>query len=102
MDKALYSSGKNKTQQEESRKLLTEIGVREVGEVEEVEAILAQRYKLAGFRPNIQELERFVTLVEKDPAKSNLFAEYFIFERVDKKWGNRVRLILILRYWIRD
>src|SRR5207244_1336321 len=44
VDAAVYTSGKSKLQQENARKFLAEIGVREVGEAEQVEAILKQRY----------------------------------------------------------
>ena len=42
--KAIYSSGKNKEQQDKAQRFLKEIGVREVGEAEQIEAILKQRY----------------------------------------------------------
>ena len=41
---ATYASGSNKRQQEKARKFLEDIGVREVGEAEQIEAILRQRY----------------------------------------------------------
>lgn len=42
--KAVYTSGKSKTEKDNARRLLDEIGVREVGEAEHVEAILKERY----------------------------------------------------------
>jgi hypothetical protein len=40
VDAGVYTSGKSKSQQENARKFLDAIGVREVGETEQVEAIL--------------------------------------------------------------
>ena len=42
--KAIYSSGKNKVHREKAQIFLKTIGVREVGEAEEIEAILKRRY----------------------------------------------------------
>ena len=43
--KGVYSSGKNKDQQEEARKFLEEIGVREVGEKERIDLLLETFYQ---------------------------------------------------------
>ena len=87
VDRGVYTSGKSKTQQQNARAFLQEIGVREVGEAEQVEAILAKRYTNTDFKPLKQDLKRFIALVEKDSSKASLFANYFIFELKDAKWG---------------
>lgn len=87
VDKGIYSSGKSKTAQEEARKFLEDIGVREVGEAEQVQAILDQRYKSDGFQPDMKDLERFVALVEKEGQRASIFAKYYIFKRADGMWG---------------
>ena len=88
VDTCAYTSGKNKIQQESAKKLLDEIGVREVGEAEQVDAILKQRYVITGhFKPNQEDLKHFISLFEKEPDKAKLFSDYFIFERKDGKWG---------------
>ena len=84
--KGVYSSGKSKVQQEAARKLLEKIGVDEVGEAEQVEVILKQRYKVAPITPDINHINRFITLVEKEPEKKELFANYYIFKRKNGKW----------------
>ena len=71
--RAVYASGRSRAQQENAKKLLEEIGVREVGEAEQVEAILKQRYTKTEFKPRKQDLKRFVTLVEKESTKAELF-----------------------------
>lgn len=94
VDRAVYSSGKSKPQQERARKFLESIGVREVGEVEQIEAILTQRYTRENFKPAKQDLERFIRLVEKEPQRAVRFANYFIFEGGDGKWRQPARVYL--------
>ena len=85
--KAVYTSGKSTTQQEEAKELLESIGVREVGENEQVEAILKEHYGKTNFTPKIEDLSRWVALVEKDSESAKLFKGYFILQRDDEKWG---------------
>lgn len=95
---AVYSSGRNKGQQEEARKFLEEIGVREVGEAEEIHAILKQRYTDVACRPELKDIKRFIALLEKDPSQAKLFGGYFIFERTDGKWGKPEQVFLDAPY----
>ena len=98
VSKSIYSSGKSKTQQENARKFLEEIGVREVGEAEQVEAILKQRYtydaKIPDKKTYRKDLNRFIALVEKEQPHAELFADYYIFELVDGKWDKPSRVYL--------
>ena len=87
VDRAVYTSGKSKTQQQNARSFLEEVGIREVGESEQVEALLEQRCTNTAFKPLKQDLKRFIALVDKDPSKASLFTNYFIFELKDGKWG---------------
>ena len=87
VDFNVYSSGKSKTQSSDARRLLVELGVSEVGEAEQVHAILKKRYNSEDFTPEIRDIERFVALVENEPGQAKLFAEYYIFKRSDDKWG---------------
>ncbi|WP_417519107.1 sacsin N-terminal ATP-binding-like domain-containing protein [Marinobacter sp.] len=86
-----YTSGKNKKEQESARQLLEAIGVREVGEAEQVRVILEQRYSEEADLPDPltheADLKRFVALVEEEPSCAELFKDYWIFERKDGKWG---------------
>jgi hypothetical protein len=91
---AVYSSGHNKTQQEAAKKFLEDIGVREVGEVEHVQAILEQRYTETAFNPQLEDLNRFIGLVEKEPIQSKLFAQYYIFEGTDGEWATPSQIFL--------
>jgi hypothetical protein len=95
VDATTYTSGKSKLQQENARKFLEEIGVRQVGEPEQVEAILKQRYRSGpNLKPRKQDLRRFIGLFEKDAGQARLFAEYFIFEGGDGQWHNPARIFL--------
>ncbi len=89
--KGVYSSGKNKDQKEKARKFLEKIGVDDVGEVHQVEAILKQRYVKGTINLRKQhhekDLKRFITLIEDKPSQANLFKDYFIFELDNEHWG---------------
>ena len=82
--KAIYTSGTSKKQQDKARKFLEDIGVREVGEAEQVEAILKQRYvedrTEQRERNHGRDMRRFIELVEKDSSKAELFKDYCIFK----------------------
>jgi hypothetical protein len=87
---AVYSSGQSKHQQEAARKFLVALGVREVGESEQVQAILQRRYENNSKRPDekthLEDLKRFIALVEKEPSTSRLFAGSYIFKCSADKW----------------
>jgi len=88
--KSVYTSGTTKVQHEAVRKLLEKIGVREVGEAEQVEMILNKRYKDGSSNPNnpdINDLKRFISLVEKEQQQNELFFDYYIFKCKNGKWG---------------
>lgn len=88
VDSGVYTSSRNSLQQEYAKKFLEHIGVRDVGEAEQVEAILRKRYTGEGFHPDIRDLGRFVSIVEKEPRKASMFADFYIFERTDGKYGS--------------
>ena len=86
--KDLYSSGKDKNQQDKVRKFLEKVGVREVGEKERIEAILRDRYYLwERSARKIQDIKRFIDFVEQYPGQANMFKNYSIFKLTDGKWG---------------
>ena len=86
-----YSSGRSKAQQEEAQKLLAGIGVREVRELDQVQAILKQRYTLEAAVPSekeyLRDLKRFIALTAKEPESAKLFADFYIFERAREDWS---------------
>lgn len=85
--KGVYSSGKSNTQQEEAKDFLESIGVRAVGEAEQVEAELKDRYGKTPHQPKIEDLPRWVALVEKDADRAKIFQNYHILQRDDGQWG---------------
>lgn len=90
VDKAVYTSGTSKTQQEAAKKFLLEIGVREIGEAEEIELILKSRYTADADLPDddtyLEDLKRFIAFAEKRPDEANLFKEFYIFHAEDDNW----------------
>jgi hypothetical protein len=90
VDSLVYSSGKSKPQQEKAKKFLSDLGVRELGEAEEVELILRGRYTKEAAIPDdktyLRDLKRFVALVKQQPDKAKLFASYYIFLGDDDQW----------------
>lgn len=87
VDKAVYSSGRSKTQQDNSRKFLEIVGVTEISEADLVKVLLEKRYKSDKFSPKISDIKRFVSLVESSPIKATIFSKFYIFKLDDGKWG---------------
>ena len=85
-----YTSGKGKAARRSAKKFLEAIGVREVGEFEQIEAILKERYSEEGDIPDNKtykrDLQRFICLVEEDSGAASLFGDYWIFEGSDGRW----------------
>jgi hypothetical protein len=90
VDALVYSSGRSKPQQEKAKKFLSDLGVRELGEAEEVELILNARYtkeaEIPADKIYLRDLKRFVALVRQQPEKAKLFASYYIFLGDDDQW----------------
>jgi hypothetical protein len=97
--KGVYTSGKSEEQQKKAKDFLEKIGVREAGEAEQVETILKGRYSQEAvdrkaFNPRMEDIKRFISLVEKDPSHASLFKDYFIFKLTDGKWGKPSQVYL--------
>lgn len=94
----VYTSGRSKPQQEKAKKFLSELGVREPGDAEEVELVLKDRYTKEAEVPDdetyLRDLERFIALVEKEPEKKSLFASFYVFQRQDEKWSTPAQVYL--------
>ena len=89
--KGVYSFGDDEEQTTKARGLLEAIKVRPVDEVVEIEAILNLRYKDpdTAIRPqlHVEDMKRFIALVEKEPDKATLFKEYNIFNTSGGNWS---------------
>lgn len=90
VDSAVYSFGTAKKQQLEAKAFLELIGVREVGEAEEIEIILNSRYTKEADIPDdevyLSDLKRFIGLWEKQPDKAKLFSEFYVLQGGDDNW----------------
>jgi hypothetical protein len=90
VDKAAYTSGTSKNQQEGAKNFLSLIGVREIGEAEEIELILNSRYTKEAEVPDdntyLSDLKRFVALVEKQPDTAGMFGAYYLVQADDESW----------------
>ncbi len=84
----LYTSGKDKNQQDKVRKFLEGSGVRGVDEEERIKAILRNRYSIKGFEPKIEDIKRFINFLVEYPYQADMFKCYSIFKvkRTDEKW----------------
>jgi len=90
VDPAVYSSGKNKSQQENARQFLVSIGVTEVGELELVAALVKQAYSGAhqpvNERKHLADVKRFIKLYESNASSASLFATHPILLGADGQW----------------
>jgi hypothetical protein len=98
VSKTIYTSGKSKSEQERAKKLLEETGVRHVGEAEQIEALLNQRYRDEEFDPKLEDIKRFIALVEQEPETASLFKDYWIIEGSDGDWCKPNQLYLDFPY----
>lgn len=98
VDRMVYTSGKSKTQQTEAKRLLEGIGVREVGDAEQVHSVLRQRYTKEADKPDdelyLKDLERFISLIKREPEQGRLFSEFCIFKRICGDWATPEQVFL--------
>lgn len=91
VDKAVYNvSGTSSSQQEEAKRFLSSIGVRELGEAEVVEIILKRRYgiktQIQGDNSYLMDLMHFVTFIEGRTGRVELFKDFYIFQCENGEW----------------
>ena len=88
VDHDILKEGERKEDIDNARQFLRAIGVRDVGEAERVEALLRSRYSPGEhFQPSVDDIGRFVKLVESQPKTAALFKDRCIFKLVTGKWG---------------
>jgi hypothetical protein len=89
VEQSVYTSGTSKTQQEGAKEFLSKIGVREIGEAEQIELILKRRYSKEAPIPDdktyLKDMKRFVAFVE-ETEDGSLFDEFYIFQGADGDW----------------
>ena len=84
VDKRVYSSGNDEKQQKAAWCFLEQAGVREVDEAVRVDAVLTKRYteqhsSIADDTVK-QDMEAFMSLVEKNPEQAALFNNFFVLD----------------------
>ena len=89
--KATYTSGKHEQQRKKAKDFLIAIGVKEVTEATEIEMLLKQNYSTESvnsgrFSPRIEDIKRFISFLEKDQSKKNIFNDYPIFQVGNGEW----------------
>ena len=85
-----YTGRGTRTEQTRAKAFLEGIGVREIGEHQQIEAILKRRYAdrihIPSWGTYASDLRRFISLVEKNRGASSLFKDYFILQGADRLW----------------
>lgn len=92
VNKDVFSYGKNKRQQDKAKQLLEKIGVRKVGESEQIEMLLKMNYSKDAvankrFSPKLTDIKRFMRFLDKEPTRAYMFKDMYIFKCETGKWG---------------
>ncbi|NLM65736.1 MAG: hypothetical protein GX180_00920, partial [Enterococcus sp.] len=103
VSKDVFSYGDNKIQQEKARQLLEKIGVRKVGESEQIEILLKMNYSENAvendrFNPRLKDIKRFIKFLDREPSKACMFSDAYIFKCETGKWGLAKQIYLDLPY----
>lgn len=107
VDPAVYTSGKNESQQSDARQFLISAGVTEIGERQLVKAILDEHYSYqstvkpptkAARKTHLKHLARFIALNHEDPDSENLFSGHRFLIGEDGNWHNPEELFLDMPY----
>lgn len=80
-----YSS-KSKIDNEITKNFLKLIGVRDVGEAEQIQVIIQQRYTNRNLDPNIDDIKSFISFLEKNPEKTDIFARGKLIKCINGEW----------------
>lgn len=98
VSESVLTIGTRKDQQAYARKLLEELGVSEVGEAEEIDLILKQRYAKTSIVPTedvyLADLKRFIAFMEKNPTERQKFKGAFLFKLEQYKRGTPAAVYL--------
>ncbi len=98
VDNATFTSGSSKNQQEGAKNFLSLVGVREIGEAEEIELTLKSRYTEEADAPDdatyFADLKRFIAITEKQPDAAEMFKGSYLFQAKDEIWYRTGNLYL--------
>ncbi|MBZ6379367.1 MULTISPECIES: sacsin N-terminal ATP-binding-like domain-containing protein [Pacificimonas] len=102
VDRAVYTSGKSKAQQESARRFLETVGVTAVGERQLVEAVLKSKYTgghlALNERTYLADLRRFMKLLDEDASAASVLASYPLFVGKENKWRKASEIYLDAPY----
>lgn len=86
VDQAILIAGTKKDQQNDAKRFLEEIGVREPNEIDEIKLLLDARYSEHANPPSDHEyfidLKRMMVFIENNPSQGRVFSDYRIFKVV--------------------
>jgi hypothetical protein len=86
VDEAILNAGTKKDQQNDAKRFLEEIGVREPNESDEIKLLLEARYSEHANPPSGHEyftdLKRMMVFIENNPSHGRVFSDYRIFKVV--------------------
>lgn len=100
VDERILVAGKKKEQQQDARRFLEEIGVREPNEIDEIKLLLEARYGEHGNPPSDLEhfidLKRMMVFLESNPSLWNVFSNYRIFKVISPscQWAKARKVYL--------
>lgn len=84
VDERILTEGAKKTQQQDARRFLEQLGVREPNESDEIQQLLATRYSENSTPPSdkdyLIDLKRMISFLEENPFQKDTFAKYKIFK----------------------
>ncbi len=92
--RAILETGKKKSDKQNARAFLEAIGVQEIGEREELLAILTTRYTRNSLNPRKGDLKRFISYARRNPEDTAIFKNYFIFQVGDDVWATPLEVYL--------
>lgn len=69
-----------------SKKFLSDLGIKEIGQRERIEVILKRKYTEGNLKPEINDIKLFIDFLEKNPSEKGLFENYFILKLADGEW----------------
>jgi hypothetical protein len=100
VDERILVAGKKKEQQQDARRFLEEIGVREPNESDEITLLLEAKYSEHGNPPSDHEhfidLKRMMVFLESNPSLWNVFSNYRIFKVISPscQWAKARKVYL--------
>lgn len=100
VDERVFTEGARKTQQQDARRFLERLGVREPNEADELTLLLRSRYKEGAAHPTDKEylvdLERMISFLEKNPGPKEIFtgARVFKISSLTSNWASATKVYL--------